>query len=458
MLPYVILIVIAAELAERAMGLPFAREVAWIGTLCIVVLSWSRLGFRDYYLLSFAATMAVVQVVFSEHPEEALSGALDQAGFLLVFIFLLGMLHEAASTSPSVSACGEYLTRQPAGRRYYALNGGTALLSVLFNIGVISFLVPLIQKGIERATPGHALNPIRERRQISAMLRGFAWCVVWSPTAIAPLAVSELLPSADRFLWMTYGFVLFLIILVAGALEDSWRFRTYRPVAKIVVPAFPKQGALGFLAACACLFGMTALFVHLTGDTVIFGLLMACPIMLVGWLAVQYGMPKPGSWSKTQTRLKVIAVENLPKSAPVAITLACSGFIGHAAAGFVPAAELADALMLNAIPDFLLLGMIPIALTLLSLLALSPIMTAVFFGSIFGALPELPADPTLIALAISCGWALSMTFSPFATVVLLVGRVGNMKATTVTWGWNFAFSMLGAGMLFPIFAILTGGH
>lgn len=455
--PAIIVAVIVAELSVRALGVPLAQEAAWIGMGLIIVLSVRSLGLREFYLLSFAICMVVLQFMLSAQPMIAIAAGLDQATFLLVFIFLLGMLHEAASTSPAIAACGEYLTRQPAGRRYYALNVGTASLSVLFNIGVLSFLVPLVQRGIEHATPNDPSNPIRERRQISALLRGFAWAVVWSPTAVAPLAVAELIPGTERGVWMIYGAILFVIVLVIGALEDRFTFRNFRPANMMITPPVPVIGALRFLAACTWLFGMTAIFVWLTGDTVIFGLLMSCPLMLVGWLFVQNGFPNPEFAAKTRARLQNIALENLPKSIPVATTLACSGFIGRTAAELIPAAELAEFLMLGAMPDFVLLGCIPIALCLLSLLALSPIMTAVFFGSLFGALPELPADPTLIAFAISCGWAVSMTFSPFATTTLLISRVSGIPAAKLTWGWNLKFALICAVLVFPFFAVLTGG-
>ena len=457
-LPLTMSVVIIAELTDLALGLPLARELAWISMILTILLTWPRFGLREYYLLSLSVVVLLLQFVIADDPWSVVSAAFDQASFLMSFLLLLGMLHEAASTSPAIAACGEYLTRQPAGKRYYALNCGTASLSVLFNIGVLSFLVVLIQRGIALATPNDARNPIRERRQISALLRGFAWCVIWSPTAVAPLAVAQLIPGTDRQLWMGYGLVIFAVILFVGAIEDRWRFRQYQPVAKIAVPRFPKQAVFRFFATCAWLFGMVALFVWLSGKTVIFGLLMACPLMLLGWLAVQYHAAGQGTVKPTMRRIKTLIVESMPKSAPVATTLATSGLIGIAAASLVPAVALAQFLRLDAVPDFVLLGVIPIALALFSLLALSPIMMAVFFGSLFGALPVLPADPTLIALSISCGWALSMTFSPFATVVLMISRIAYIPARRMTFQWNLAFTVLSAAILFPIFAILTGGQ
>ena len=130
------------------------------------------------------------------------------------------------------------------------------------------------------------LNPIRERRQVSALLRGFAWCVIWSPTAVAPLALMELIPGVDRKLWILLGAVLFLLFMILGATEDRIRFRAYRPRAKQVKPVFPAHAALMFAVACAWLFVLAILVSQLLDDTIIFGLMAVCPVMLVGWITV----------------------------------------------------------------------------------------------------------------------------------------------------------------------------
>lgn len=446
------------ELAGRGIGAPVFQYAAWIAMGGVVLGSLDRIGWRERYLLAVSATLSLLAVYHAGAPGKVLADALSQASFLMAFILLLGLLHETASTSPSVAACGEYLTRQPPGRRYYVLNVGTAALAVLFNLGVVSFLVPLIQRGIEKATPGDALNGIRERRQVSAMLRGFAWSVVWSPTAMAPLILMELLPGVDRLRWMEYGLALFTAMLFLGAVEDRLRFRSYRPAARRQAAPFPVRGALLFAAACVWLFGMTGAAMELSGNTMIFGLMLSCPLMMVGWLAVQFGAPAAGAAPRVRARIAEILGTGVPKGAPVAITLACSGYIGVVAASLLPAKELAHVLNLAAMPHFVLLSALPPLLALVSLLAVSPIMLAVFFGSLFAALPVLPADPTLIAFALSCGWALAMTGSPFATVVLMIDRVGGIPPRRTTWGWNLVFTLLCAAALVPMFWFLTGGQ
>mgnify|MGYP007027635764 CR=1 FL=1 len=446
------------ELAGRGTGLAFFRHLAWLAMAAVVLGSLGRIGLRERYLLVVSATLSGLALWRASAPWQMLGGALDQATFLMAFILLLGLLHETAATSPSVAACGEYLTRQPPGRRYYALNVGTGALAVLFNLGVVSFLVPLIQNGIEKATPGDALNPVREQRQISAMLRGFAWSVIWSPTAMAPLVLMELIPGVNRLRWIEYGLGVFVLILILGAFEDRLRFRRYRPVGRRQAAPFPTLGALRFAAACAWLFGMTGAAMVLSGNTILFGLMLSCPVMMLGWLAVQFGVTRPGTAGQVRARVAQILGRGVPKGAPVAITLACSGYIGVVAASLIPARALAQALNLDAVPHYLLLSALPPLLALVSLLALSPIMLAVFFGSLFAALPKLPADPTLIAFALSCGWALSMTGSPFATVVLMIDRVGGIPPRRTTWAWNLGFTVLCALVMVPIFWALTGGR
>ncbi|WP_323769819.1 hypothetical protein [Antarctobacter sp.] len=449
----VLLVAVAGlELMARFTGIRSVQDAAWVAMLLAVLMSARRLSLREHYLVAASAAVTVLVIVLRPEPNPILIGALDQAVFLLSFILLLGLLQATAKSSPSVADLGAFLTRQPPGRRYAALSGGTALLAVLFNIGVVSFLVPLIQRGIHRAAPGDALNPIREQRQISALLRGFAWSVTWSPTAIAPLIVADLLPDVDRIVWMGYAFPLFIVLMVAGWIEDRVRFRAFKPKGLSPIMAWPRTAALRFAATTGWFLLLVLGFVWLFDESIVFGVLAACPLMVIGWLAAQQGR------AGVPARLRQMVGTDLPGSINVAVTLAASGYIGRAAAGLTPAADVAKALGLAAMPDWLILAILPTFTALISLLALSPTMMAVFLGSFFAALPVLPADPTLIAFSISCGWALSMTFSPFATLVLIVSRASGIPISTLTWRWNILFTTFAAILLFPVFYLLTGGQ
>ena len=447
-----LLSVAALELLARITGVRAVQDAAWIAMLLAVLLSIRRLTLREYYLVAASVVVSVLVVALLPNPTTILIGALDQAVFLMSFILLLGLLQATAATSPSVADLGAFLTRQPPGRRYAALSGGTAFLAILFNIGVVSFLVPLIQRGIQRAAPGDPLNPIREQRQISALLRGFAWSVTWSPTAIAPLIVMDLIPSVDRVVWMGYAFPLFAVLMVAGWLEDRVRFRAFKPRGVLPVMVWPRTAALRFAATTIWFLLLVLCFVWLFDESIVFGVLAACPLMVIGWLVAQQGA------AHLPARLRQMVGTDLTGSINVAVTLATSGYIGRAAAGLTPANAVAEALGLAAMPDWMMLALIPSFTALISLFALSPTMMAVFLGSFFAALPVLPADATLIAFSISCGWALSMTFSPFATLILIVSRASGIPISTLTWRWNLLFTTFAATLLLQVFFLLTGGH
>lgn len=434
------------ELGARVSGSEDLQRAAYVAMLALIAAVGHRLGGREAYLLTLCAIVAGL-VLWLDPP--AIWAALDQAAFLMAFILLLSLLQEAAVSSRAVAETGMWLTRQPPGRRCLTLYGGTNVMAVLFNLGVVSLLAPLIRRGVEEAAPGDALNPVRERRQLNAMLRGFAWCVVWSPTAIAPLALLELIPGVDRPRWIALGLGLAVAMLALTWLEDRIAWRHLTPRRRRADPV-PWPSVAGFLAVCAVLLGMTIAAMMLTGGSVVLGLMLTCPLLSLGWLIGQ-------NRAVARMRAAEILGPRLVVSAPLAVTLACSGFLGRAGAALIPAREVAGWIGLDALPAHVFLTGLSVAVAIFSQFGLSPIMMAVFFGSLLGALPNLPADPTLTALAISCGWALSMTCSPFATVVLLTARTTGHGGRELTWGWNLPFTALSLGVLAAAFWGLAGG-
>lgn len=457
-----LLIVMGAELGARVAGSVWLQHLASAAMIAVVPLAAPRLGFREAYLLTLCAVLSLILYLGHDHPEAAIEVGLDQATFLMAFILLLSLVQEAASSSRSVAETGMWLTRQPPGRRFLSLYGGTNLMGVLFNLGVVSLLAPLIRRGVEESAPGDPLNPIRERRQLNAMLRGFAWCVVWSPTAIAPLALLDLIDGIDRGRWLVLGFGITLAVMALGWVEDRIAWRNYVPRRKQAEPV-PWRAVTGFFTICGLLLVLTLLAMTLSGGSVVLGLMLACPLLMAIWLVAQaqaqtQAPTRAQVLSRAGHRMREILGPRLTVSASLAVTLACSGFIGRAGAALIPVAELADQVGLSMLPGYVFLTAVSVLVAAFSQFGLSPIMMAVFFGSLLGALPELPADPTLTALAIACGWGLSMTSSPFATVVLLTARETGHSGRELSWYWNLHFSILTAILIAAIFFILTGGQ
>ncbi|MBY8974823.1 hypothetical protein KHP62_03320 [Rhodobacteraceae bacterium NNCM2] len=439
-----------------------ATRIQLIGTmveLCVIAVALAsspRFGLREVYLMTFCTALSAAAWWLTPDPAAVIWSGLDQAAFLMAFIMLVGLIQQAGVTSEDVSACGLYLTRQPAGRRYSAIYLGTHLMAQLFNLGVISLLTPLIQRGGE-SNADDPLQPVREKRQLNAMVRGFAWAVIWSPTAVAPVVLVTLLPDVQRGPWIMVGLAIAAVIFAIGWGEDRWAHRRLRAqlvaVAPRVAPAFPGPAVGRFGIVCAALLVLTVGAMMLFDRTVVFGLMVASPIILVGWLYFQNDRQS----APTLARIGAIGRSYLPHAAPLAVTLASSGYIGRVAAELIPTEAWAAQIGLETMPGWLFLVSLSVGVAVLSQFALSPIMMAVFFGSLIADLPVLPADVTWAALAISCGWALSMTISPFATIILMIQGMTNHTGREITWTWNWQFTLLCILALAVAYAILTGG-
>ncbi|MGB0382018.1 MAG: hypothetical protein ACPGJH_04015 [Alphaproteobacteria bacterium] len=447
-------------LSARLGGDEIYSYIAYTAALGIFIMALSGLGLREFYLIFVCFVLGGAALLTLDNGTNVLLAGLDQGVFLMNFLLLLTLLHQAASTSTAVARVGSFLTQQPASRRYLAISGGSSIMGVIFNLGTITMLTPLIHEGVANSKGDDELKSLRERRQLNAMLRGFAWCVIWSPTALAPVAVMELIDGIDRNLWSFYGFLMSVLILALGWVEDHYMFRKFAGLAqrqgeKSLPP--PGMSLLHFGQALAILFGLSYMFSWLANDSVVVGILFACPLMMLGWILLQAKEHHLPIYQATAVRLHDVIFGKLTLNLGILVTLGCSGFIGRAAAALVPAEEVASTLGLYGMPDFLFLFLVPLAMMPFALLGLSPIVMAVFFGGLFGSLEVLPADPTLLALAISMGWALSMTMSPFATVVLLMSRLNGISGLDLTLRWNWCFNIITIFVMFLMLMALTGG-
>ncbi|MGD9867350.1 MAG: hypothetical protein AB7U38_05030 [Hyphomicrobiales bacterium] len=424
---------------------------------------------REFYLMTVAIALSAAVVHWVPGPWEVIRKGLDQSGFLITFILVLKLLEQGATTSRAILACGRYMTEQPPGRRYASLTLGAHVLGVIVNLGTVSLLAPLVLRGVWHGRPrdpADEIGMVRERRQLCALLRGFAWMVIWAPTAIGPAVLLTLIPGIEIHRLVTLGIGVAAVMMMLGWIEDRIRWRSLRRrlIAEGRLPAhpplsFPARDFLGVLAVCAVFSLVTMLCSYAGGVPVVPGLMLAAPFVAFGWVLSQNLAAGPGeAFTIARRRMGEMAAKALPQSAPIAMTLGLSAYIGVPAAALVPAAELAQALGIDRMPQWLFLSILPVLLVMLGHLAVSPIMMAVFFGSVLGAVPHLPTDPTLVALSLGCGWAVSMSATPFASVVLLTAQATGIPSTTLTWRWNGPFAAMTIPVLAGLFWLMTGGR
>lgn len=456
-----LLVLIACELGHLYLGAAVFQIVGRAATLAFYAVALSRLGLRERALSLVCLILAGALVLNGKAP--LLGRALDQTMFLVAFIQTMSLLREAAVRSAAVRDVGAFLTRQPPRRRTWAnLLGGHAM-GILLNFGALSLLGPLIQNGVRATSQDQEVAQIRERRQLSALLRGFSWIVVWAPTTVTQALIAENLPASHPPTLMALGLVTVVMIFTLAWMEDQamWRKTAARLRASGRIrdePAPTPHRALRNLAGiCFMLLGCALVIRWACGVSTVAALMLTGPICLVAWTAIQVA---PGglraTLNETKQVLREVANGPVPNSARECATLGASGFIGVAAAALVPVGTVAHWLDVMQLSPALLLALLPLLVVLAAQFALSPIMMVVFLASIVSALPEAPADPTLIAFALSCGWAITMTAGPNAAGALIMSRVTGHSPYVLTWHWNLAFSALAYAVLALGFVVLGG--
>lgn len=422
--------------------------------LLLGVLLWTNFGIREWVLTIIASIISVVLFQF-DGGSQTIFQALKQASFFAAFIYLVTLLKEAAQRSPSVLELGKFLTRQSPSRRYYSLALGGHTLGVLLNFGAISLLTPLILRGARAETSDEKTIAISEQQQISALVRGFSWMIMWSPTALTQAVLFTAFPTANLKTVIILGLAASAVMILVGRFEDRIRWRSFSPhrtkdiqsdPERLTTPAqlaFPRQSIFRFLAICTLLITLTYLIFWLADVSGAIALMSAAPFVMMIWLLGQTKEQTPvkkiTETAKSFWKILVQSAKPLGKSA---YTLGVAGFIGQAAATLVPASFLAETLGINDMPDWLFLILLPVIINLGGQIALSPILVVVFLAAIINGLPTLPADPNLIVFSLGAGWALSMSASPNASATLLIANATNIPPTTLTWRWNGLYSLI----------------
>lgn len=441
----------ALVICWQVLGADWAAVPSKMGVVALMITVLPRFGLREWALLAFAAVLSAGLLLTRDGTGDLIF-ALGRGAYFAGFILMMMLLREAAVTSKSVLTVGAWLTQQPPGRRYLANWVGGHLAGILMNFGAVSLLAPLVQRGV-RAAPieteaDERQARIRERRQLSALIRGFAPVITWAPTTLTQVIILGSVPGLDPVLAILYGLGLGSVMLVVGWAEDKLRWG--RPRVALEDPGpFPRRAALDLLVVYMLLIAGAGAVLVAAGVSLPKALMTVAPLMLLGWVFRQ----NHGQVGPTTTRLAEILHTAVPRLARDAYLLGAAGFIGICAARLAPTDLIAHWLEAWALPSWLLIALIPVVITLAGQIALSPMMMVVFIASVLAALPELPAAPEHIGIALAAGWMLSLTASPNATGALLISGATGIAPTTITWRWNGGYSLI-AMAVFIAFAFI----
>ncbi len=430
-------------------GAEWAATASIICLLILPVAGWPLMGLREKYLLCLAGFVAVLVMLISKEPGPVFRTSLERAAYLAAFIMILSLLRDAATTSQSVLAVGKMLTRQPPGRRYWTIALGGHAMGVIMNFGALSLLGPLVQRGAradsENVDP--RITAIRERRQLSALARGFSWFIAWSPSAISQVVAVTVVTGASSVNVALFGAVAAAVVICAGWIDDKAvgakarrQLTGGKPLQPLPPEPFPRGDFLRLIAIYAALAMASAAIALSLSLPLVTGIMLAALPITVAWIYGQVAASR-GDGRTFASRVRDLAIKTIPDGSPEAITLALAGFSGTALAILLPGGENGSVGFLATMPPWATYLLVLTAVPIASLAGLPAMLMVTFLGTFLsGALGD-HINPDLLALALICGWAVNLTASPFGGTNLILSRITRIPATTLSFRWNAMFSL-----------------
>ena len=441
-----------AVLAEAATGWPGFSWIARAAFIMLCLFGAPTLTIREHALMLGALAASFAAWWYTGSFGTIIS-ALDLAAFFAAFIAALTVMRDVAARSRSILAVGRYLIKQPPGRRFFATAIGGHALGVFLNFGAVSLMSPLIQESVKDAN-GRTDKDL-ERRQLSALIRGFSWVLLWAPTTLSQAVLLSIFTTVAWTDIMPLGIGTAIVFVLLGWLYDRFEWRGIVRTGTGGTRQFPTCAFLTVCGLCAFLIGATVIGHITTGATIASVLMLVAPIVTVVWFTLQGNVH---SAATTLTRIKDLGgvlTPSAPTLARSAVALGLSGYIGRCLGQTLPVDALARVLDISVVPGWLFLAALPVIITLGGQIALSPILLMVLLGEILQGVDALPTGDAQILYALSVGWALGMTASPNATATLLISAATRIPPTTLTWSWNLRYGLLCYGFAVLVFIVIA---
>ena len=158
---------------------------------------------------------------------------------------------------------------------------------MFLNFGAVSLMAPLIQRGAT-GTDGR-LDPALERRQLSVLIRGFSWVLLWAPTMLTQAVLLAVFPDVawSDIAWLGLGTAAAMIVI--GRIYDRLEWRGKTVPTRIATMVMPVRALLTVLAICTGLIATTFLGSAVFDVPIATALMMVAPVVTLGWFAAQAG-------------------------------------------------------------------------------------------------------------------------------------------------------------------------
>lgn len=426
----------AAILGAALFSLPTEQIAvgAVLGFLALEALATSRL--TRLHLTVGASLVGAVWLVSDAAGQDFLAAAF-RASFIMVLFSSLGMLQNAVMRNQSFIAAGEMLVRQPPGRQYYALSGGTTLFGSVLNFGVL----PLMGGLVKAAQPG--ASPAQEKRLMLALLRGFSVVMFWCPLTVAYAITTTTIEGLDWPLMTAAGICLAMLVIGLGR---RFNMASGAQAKRQVTEPFRWPALFPILALLVGLSALAALVDILTPAALVHGVILFVPLtaIFLFWLF------DPASARAEATRY---LGEDIAMQRNEVAVLGNAALSGALIATLLPQQTLL-ALLGSALPVVLVPALCLWVVVLLGQAGLNPLITVAALASILARPASIGIDPTLMGLALVVGWGLAVGSSSAAAATMSIGRVVDESAWRVGTAWNGLFTLVASLMAGGVLTLL----
>jgi hypothetical protein len=455
------LLVAAAAIASVFTGAVWITGLGGIALVIFLVLGWRRFTVGTWVPVGLSGVTLIAALVQGV-PGDVLLTGVERAVFLGALMGLLGLLRAAATVAPEVEAAGQFLTTQPASRRYLSLSLGGHLFGVMINFGGLVLLLDMVRRSMDSPASRHLspeLREVRLRRMTVAVMRGFVLISLWSPLGFATNVILLTLPSLSYADFAPIGFASSFVFIAVGLGFDRFRYRHLAGTIPTPPPASAAEwrGVVLLLGHVSLLGG--AIFVLYRGSPLTFqdALILLVPTYAVVWAAVSGRGQGSGPWRSVRAAASDAWVR-MPLAAGEVGMFAAAGFLSIVLLAVVPTEDLRAGVAATGVgPLGLMLGLGG-SIVLLALTGVNPIVSSSVLGAVAVQL-ALPGVSDLgLALAITGGWTVAIGLSPFLTTSILCSAVLEQPSWRIGLVWNgpYSLTMLTLWGMFLTFLVLSG--
>lgn len=402
---------------------------------------FARSGGRKLVVASIIA--AIATALWSPAPVELLLRAGTQAATIIGLFSALGMLRDAAVSSPLIQRCGEMMVRQPPGRRYAVLATGSHLISLVLNFGVLPLLGSMVVRGntAEAAGGDERVVRIRTQRMMNAILRGYATMTVWSPLSVSFAVVQVAVHGLAWWPLLGLQAILTVVLMFLGWVMDRLAFSV--PAAQLTTATPTDWRPLWQLSALVgAVVVASVVIAELLSVRLVVGAMIVVPPSAVIWLVAQHHAVMPAILQFGR-RLTV----SMPGFREEVTMIGGAMFMGVVVVAFVPPEETARLIGALHLPPVILVVVLSWLVMALAQVGISQIVTVTVLG---GALPDLArmgVPPLVVASGLMGAWALSACSTPVGAAVLSIARMANVELRVVSRQWSGPYVRYGALVL-----------